>query len=132
MGNTTSVNSIISIKKINFEDVQIARMNKNSIIINTLHTDNQLCIIPGTINIADEVTILNNYLNSNKAIQIVVYGKNNNDSNIFSKYQQLTGLGFMNVVIYAGGMFEWLLLQEIYGDDNFPTTEKELDILKYK
>ena len=132
MGNTTSVNSIISIKKINFEDVQIARMNKNSIIINTLHTDNQSCIIPGTINIADEVTILNNYLNSNKAIQIVVYGKNNNDSNIFSKYQQLTGLGFMNVVIYAGGMFEWLLLQEIYGDDNFPTTEKELDILKYK
>ena len=29
-------------------------------------------------------------------------------------------------------MFEWLLLQDIYGYDNFPTTIKELDILKYR
>ena len=29
-------------------------------------------------------------------------------------------------------MFEWLLLQEIYGDENFPTISRELDILKYK
>ena len=33
---------------------------------------------------------------------------------------------------YPGGVFEWLLLQDIYGNDNFPTTKKELDILKYK
>lgn len=132
MGNTNSINAINTIKKFNFEDVQIARMNKNSIIINTLLDDNQSCIIPGTININDEVTILNNYLNSNKAIQIIIYGKNNNDTKIFLKYKQLTDLGFTNVVIYAGGMFEWLLLQEIYSDDNFPTTEKELDILKFK
>ena len=132
MGNTNSINAITSIKKFNFEDMQIARMNKNSIIINTLPDDNQSCIIPGTININDEVTILNNYLNSNKAILIIIYGKNNNDDKIFLKYKQLTDLGFTNVVIYAGGMFEWLLLQEIYSDDNFPTTEKEIDILKFK
>ena len=132
MGNTNSINIITSIKKFNFEDVQIARMNKNNIIINTLPEDNQICIIPGTININDEVTILNNYLNTNKAIQIIIYGKNNNDTKIFLKYKQLSDLGFTNVVIYAGGIFEWLLLQEIYGDENFPTTEKELDILKYK
>ena len=29
-------------------------------------------------------------------------------------------------------MFEWLCLQDIYGSDSFPTTQKELDILKYK
>ena len=29
-------------------------------------------------------------------------------------------------------MFEWLLLQDIYGNELFPTTSKELDILKYK
>lgn len=132
MGNTNSINAITTIKKFNFEDMQIARMNKNSIIINTLPDDNQSCIIPGTININDEVTILNNYLNSNKAILIIIYGKNNNDDKIFLKYKQLTDLGFTNVVIYAGGMFEWLLLQEIYSDDNFPTTEKEIDILKFK
>ena len=132
MGNANSINAITSIKKFNFEDVQIARMNKNSIIINTLPDDNQSCIIPGTINVNDEATILNNYLNVNKAIQIIIYGKNNNDDKIFLKYSQLSDLGFTNVVIYAGGMFEWLLLQEIYDDDNFPTTEKEIDILKFK
>jgi hypothetical protein len=31
-----------------------------------------------------------------------------------------------------GGLFEWLMLQDIYGSDEFPTTKKELDILKYK
>jgi len=36
------------------------------------------------------------------------------------------------VHIYPGGIFEWLLLQDIYGDDMFKTTSKELDILKYK
>ena len=34
--------------------------------------------------------------------------------------------------IYIGGLFEWLLLQDIYGDDEFPTTTKIIDILKYK
>ena len=29
-------------------------------------------------------------------------------------------------------MFEWLCLQDIYSSDLFPTTKKELDILKYK
>ena len=29
-------------------------------------------------------------------------------------------------------MFEWLMLQDIYGDNEFPTTKKELDFLKYK
>ena len=29
-------------------------------------------------------------------------------------------------------MFEWLLLQDIYGEKDFPTTKPEMDILKYK
>ena len=41
-------------------------------------------------------------------------------------------LGLTEVYVYPGGLFEWLLLQDIYGDDSFPTTKKELDILKYK
>ena len=62
----------------------------------------------------------------------MIYGKNCNDEKLISKYKQLIDLGFINVNIYAGGMFEWLLLQDIYGDDNFPTTSRELDILKYR
>ena len=64
--------------------------------------------------------------------KIIVYGKNNNDDKLFNKYQQLIGLGFTNVHIYIGGIFEWLLLQEVYGNEQFPTTSSELDILKYK
>ena len=41
-------------------------------------------------------------------------------------------MGFSQIYVYPGGIFEWLLLQDIYGEDSFPTTKKELDILKYK
>ena len=57
--------------------------------------------------------------------------KNNSDKSVEDKYLKLQGLGFTNIYIYPGGMFEWLLLQDIYGE-NFRTTSKELDILKYK
>ena len=71
-------------------------------------------------------------MNENKQIRIIIYGKNVNDISIYKKYTQLVELGFENVYVYPGGMFEWLLLQDIYGDDLFKTTAKELDILKYK
>jgi hypothetical protein len=129
MGN---INSINSIKKINFEDMQSFIKIKTNIIINTLGENIQHCLITGTINIHDEVRILNDYLTNTQDKQIIVYGKNSNDEKIFSKYKQLIDLGFKNVCIYIGGLFEWLLLQEIYGEENFPTTTKELDILKYK
>jgi hypothetical protein len=40
--------------------------------------------------------------------------------------------GFPEVYVYSGGLFEWMLLQDIYGQDEFPTTKKVLDILKWK
>ena len=76
--------------------------------------------------------MINKHLRFNKNIHIIIYGKNSNDEKIYKKYQQLLTLGFYNVYIYMGGMFEWLLLQDIYGSAEFPTTSKELDILKYK
>ena len=67
-----------------------------------------------------------------KDIKIVIYGKNSNDEKLYNKYNQLISLGFYNVYVYPGGLFEWLMLQDIYGEKEFPTTKKELDILKYK
>ena len=122
----------VSIKKINFEDMQIAINDINTIIINTLPNDNQDCVIKGTVNINKEVEILNNNLRKNKGITIIIYGMNASDETIVNKYNQLSGLGFYNIYIYPGGLFEWLLLQDIYGDDIFQTSKKELDILKYK
>ena len=132
MGNSNSVNSFKSIQKINFEGMQNAINNTENIIINTLKNDEQDCLIEGTTNPKTEVVLLNNCLNTMKNRHIIIYGKNNNDEKIFIKYQQLINLGFTNVSIYIGGMFEWLLLQEVYGEQPFPTTNDELDILKFK
>lgn len=115
----------------NFEKIQES-IKKNSIIINTLSEDSQGCLITGTVSIADEVKLLNEYLKTDREIQIIIYGKNNSDNSVIEKYKQLNGLGFSNVGLYLGGLFEWLLLQDIYGYDNFPTTSKEIDILKYR
>ncbi len=129
MGN---INSLNSIKKINFEDLQLAIKKNNYIIINTLNDNNQECLIKGTITPEQEVQILNEYLNKSDKIVIIIYGENTNDEKIFLKYKQLIELGFNNVYLYIGGMFEWLMLQEIYGEENFPTTSQLLDLLKYK
>lgn len=123
-----------SIQKINFEDIQYTFNNKDDhILINTLNETRQDCLIIGTIGINKETELINNFIkNGNKKIKIIIYGLNSNDEYIYIKYNQLISLGFYNVYIYPGGMFEWLLLQDIYGSNEFPTTKKELDILKYK
>ena len=121
-----------SIKKINFEDMQQAIQNKY-IIINTLPMSEQDVLIEETVNPESETDILNDCLKKGKKnIHIIIYGKNSNDETTFKKYEQLLGLGFLNTYLYSGGLFEWLLLQDIYGDENFHTTKKTLDILKFR
>ena len=129
MGNQISS----SINRLNFEDIQEAIKNKDKyIIINTLEANNQYCLIPNTIDFKQEETIINHLMTSNPEKNIIIYGKNTNDMSIYDKYEQLIKLGFRNVYIYPGGMFEWLCLQDIYSHELFPTSKKELDILKYK
>ena len=124
--------NVISNKYINFEDMQLAIANKDYIIINTLSENKQSCLICGTLDMKNEEEILNTYLKSNKSIKIIVYGMNSQDTSVNKKYEQLISLGFYNVFIYNGGLFEWLLLQDIYGKELFLTTSQERDILKYK
>lgn len=127
MGNKPS-----TIRKIGFEDIKYLLQKENKfIIINTLHENEQQCLIKGTTTPRDEVTIINKAL-KNLSLKIIIYGKNYNDDTIYQKYQKLIELGFYNVYVYPGGIFEWLLLQDIYGEKEFPTTNKELDILKFK
>jgi hypothetical protein len=128
MGNSQSV------KKLNYEDVQfVTQKSEVHLLINTLNEDEQECLIPNTININKEVELINKFIKSgNKQVKIIIYGRNCNDEKLYTKYNQLNSLGFYNVYIYPGGLFEWLMLQDIYGTSEFPTTKKELDILKYK
>lgn len=128
MGQTQSIN------KLNFESVQNI-INNNTIkgsfiIISTLDINDQECLIKNTLDPNREIEILNSKENNN--INILIYGKNCSDSKVISKYNQLYKLGFVNLYVYIGGLFEWLLLQDIYGFDKFKTTKKELDILKYR
>ncbi len=130
MGNQSSLQGI---QKINFEDVQVVCKNPELyLLMNTLTEMEQGCLITGTISPKQEETLINRYMKTNPTIRIVVYGRNTNDETIYKKYNQLQRLGFTNVFLYMGGMFEWLLLQDIYGFEEFPTTTKQLDILKYK
>ena len=125
MGNSHSTPNI------NYEDMQFAIKSNNYLIINTLPSSEQHCLIYKTIPWNKEEFILNEKIKLSTHEKVIIYGKNSNDQSIFDKYTQCTSLGF-HVYIYKGGLFEWLLLQDIYGNEEFPTTGKEIDILKYK
>jgi len=131
MGNQSSS----SFMKANFEDVQAAIRDPSSfLIINTLPEGEQSCLIRNTMNAKQEEALINQLLEQgggeNK--KIIVYGRNCHDDSVHKKYSQLVSLGFSHVFVYLGGMFEWLLLQDIYGPTEFPTTAKQLDILKFR
>jgi 23S rRNA pseudoU1915 N3-methylase RlmH len=128
MGNISSIN------KVNYAYVQkcISNANEKILLINTLDYDKQECLIKNTITASNEEELINKYLKSNKSIKILIYGENCSDNKVIEKYNQLYKLGFTNLYVYIGGLFEWLLLQDIYGEDEFPTTSKIYDILNYK
>lgn len=125
MGNNLTIN------RINFKDVQYA-ISSNMIIINTLDINNQECLIKNTLKPDEEINVINKIIKTNKHQKIIIYGENSSDNTLVKKYTQLKQLGLTNIYIYIGGLFEWLLLQDIYGSDEFPTTKEIIDILKYK
>ena len=112
MGQTSSV------LKCSFQELQ--KKTGEFILINTLPLHKQSYLIKGTLSALEESQRINEYLYKNKKIQIIIYGLDSQDPSISKKYIQLKSLGFENVSIYMGGIFEWALLQEVYGS-NFPT-----------
>uniref|UniRef100_A0A6C0BXZ3 Rhodanese domain-containing protein n=1 Tax=viral metagenome TaxID=1070528 RepID=A0A6C0BXZ3_9ZZZZ len=120
------------IKKVNFEYIQSELNNNDSFIISTLPIEKQECLITGTLTPSREIEILNHYLKKNSNIKLIVYAENSSDESLSTKCHQLLKLGYTNILVYPGGLFEWLLLQDIYGDELFPTTSACRDHLKYK
>ena len=130
LGNKNTI-----VNKVNFEDIQqlIKNNMENKLLINTLNQSYQKCLIKKTIIASGEENIIRKLIDEKMFSHIIIiYGKNSNDTSIYDKYQQLSDLGFLNVYVYTGGLFEWLCLQDIYGKEEFSTTSIELDILKYK
>jgi hypothetical protein len=132
MGNQVSL-----IPKVSYEDLQMvvyrnSNVQHSTLIINTLPPSLQHCLIKTTVDIRFEERVVNTFIQKRPDIMIIVYGKNSNDITILHKYEQLVKLGFTNVHIYTGGIFEWMLLHEIYGKDLFKITKYEIDILRYR
>lgn len=122
------------IKYINFENMQDAIQSNKAIIVNVLHSHEQSCLIKNTVLAHDEEKIINEMLFSFSVPDkpVIVYGKNDTDELVETKYEKLVKLGVENVYIYKGGMFEWMLLQDIYGAEEFPTTSKQMDIILFR
>ena len=129
MGNADS-----QIRTANFDNIK----EKTYILIHVMDETDQFVLIKGTLTIEKEITIINSLLSASKQgdTRIIIYGKNTDDFHkVVKRYKQLCELGF-NAFVYIGGLFEWLLLQEIYGLSEFPIefSQKQtgfLDILKF-
>ena len=129
MGNADS-----KIRTANFDNIK----ENTYILIHVMDETDQSVLIKGTLTIEKEITILNSLLSASKQREtnIIIYGKNTDDFHkVMRRYKQLCDLGF-NAFVYIGGLFEWLLLQEIYGMSEFPIefSYKQtgfLDILKF-
>ena len=142
--------------RINFEDMQSVIANRGAggagtdrgvvsaahtvtyLIISTLKSEFLNCVISGTVPAAQEEARINDILSGNTVngdtITIIVYGLHATDETAYAKYEQLLKHGITRVCVYLGGMFEWLLLQDVYGADLFPTSGKKeaADIIKYR
>lgn len=120
--------------RVGFEEVlQCIKDDKNGIVISTLPNEKQGCLIRGALSIEQEVVEINNLLEKGETQRvIIIYGLNHTDDTVLKKQEQLMAMGFRNVQVYLGGMFEWLLLQDVYGKEQFPTTNKTVvEILTY-
>tara|TARA_B100001063_G_scaffold196945_1_gene189025 strand:+ start:17989 stop:18411 length:423 start_codon:yes stop_codon:yes gene_type:complete len=126
MGNSNSSYDI------SFEDMLYSIKN-NYTILTTLTLSECENIIQGTVSPNKEEEFINKLIDKYELNEpIIIYGRNTCDMEVMIKYKNLKTFGFTNIFIYRGGMFEWMMLQDIYGNDVFITTKNELDILKFK
>jgi hypothetical protein len=112
MGNSYSI--------ANHDDVKDT-ITRRGLLIHIMDTKQQI-LIQSTIHADIEEESINNAINKNDFDKpIIIYGKNTHAIEaLVKKQKQLASLGFKNVKIYIGGLFEWALLQDIYGSKEFP------------
>ena len=119
-------------RRIGFEDMKHAAQNKYT-IINTLPDNKQDCLIKGSTTANEEEDLINDLLEHDEVDKIVIlYGAHSADESVEKKAAELKEAGFRRVYLYGGGLFEWLLLQDVYGESDFPTTTKITDVLAFQ
>lgn len=104
------------------------------LLLNTMSIMDQDYLIKYTLSYQMEESVINSIIENYRIplheYTIFLYGKNDVDDSVDKKFIQLKKLGFTNIFIYYGGLFEWCLLQDIYGEDSFPTEGKKKDLLQ--
>jgi hypothetical protein len=65
--------------------------------------------------------------------RVILYGKNARDASPNEKKKELIrrGMSPTDIYVYRGGLSEWILLQDIYGEDKFTTSQKVHDLLEF-
>jgi hypothetical protein len=144
---------------VDFSQVQdfIRKKTTSWKLVNTLPTSEQDCLIAGTMTAQQEIEYMDQWMmderkrsdffarlfsgNENDGEKdtvdprkMILYGKNAQDKSPWAKRRELIrvyGFEETEITIYAGGLFEWMLLQEIYGPSLFPTTIVEKDLLRF-
>jgi hypothetical protein len=124
MGN--SISNLVTFELV--KDMQ----KEGATIIHTMEETEKVLIV-GTVSAEKEIEKINKMISKNDYEKdIIIYGRNCHEyEKLVKKQKQLISFGFKNVYIYLGGMFEWLLLQDVYGTKEFPT-EKNGEILDFK
>lgn len=112
------------------------------LIFGTLTSEEEEAVINGMLDEGEESMNENTQhtedgmLVSLDDVLIVVYGQGSGDESALKKVKLLRSLGFGNTFCYLGGMMEWLLLRDIYGEVEFPllcgVVSKNVDPLFYK
>jgi len=131
----TGKNTLSSSHMVGFEDVLYAIQHPDQLyLINTLPRDKQECLITATLSPDKEERLINDILSSYKANtkKIIIYGENGCDNTIYERYVQLQKLGIEPVYLYLGGLFEWVLLRDVYGSALFSMTKEPGDLLTFR
>ena len=129
-----SVIPSIGDKCIGFDDLlHCIKTPEKYAIIHTMAASEPI-LIAGTLTALEEESFMNDYLSTYTENQktIVLYGRNSCDDSPRKKRAQLLSFGISDVYVYTSGMFEWVLLQDIYGVTEFPTTGGVVELLAYR
>lgn len=115
----------------------IQSSNETIHFINILPVTKQQYLLPKTISAESEEQFINDFVDTMTMDipTIVIYGNNANDVDVLQeKCRELNALGFTNVGIYLGGLFEWTMLGDIYGITEFPIIGNRgiVDILQFR
>jgi hypothetical protein len=123
MGNATS-RVLPVVERAVFDDLNDSRY----LVISVLSETEQDVLIQGTVACGNEVAEVEKAIQAKRVI--IIYGRNNHDDRVWLKYAQLKKLGG-KAKVYIGGLFEWILLQELYGNERFPLTSAKFDPYQY-